>query len=127
LTRDPIVQAEIGADPLRHTRISPPLYFGMTGGGRIALDRAGEIRVPTLMLIGGSDPIIDPESGRLFFESLGSIEKTLKVYPEMRHEPLSEAGRSAVIADLSDWLRPRLKPSEGSSMNDEQQTNHKPT
>ena len=110
LTRDPEIMAEIAADALRHSRISPPLYFGMTGAGPVVLGRGSEINVPTLMILGGSDPVIDPEAGRLFFESLGTSDKTLKVYPEMRHEPLNEVGRERVIADLAAWLDARLRP-----------------
>ena len=112
LTHDPAVMAEIAADVLRHSRISPPLFFGMTAAGPLVLGRGAEIRVPTLMILGGADPIIDPGTGRLFFEALGSEDKTLKVYPGMRHEPLNEVGREAVIADLVGWLGPRLR-SEG--------------
>jgi alpha-beta hydrolase superfamily lysophospholipase len=113
LTHDPAIRAEIAADLLRHGRISPPLYFGMKAAGPIVLARAAEIRLPTLMILGGSDPIIDAEAARQFFEDLGAADKTLKVYPKMRHEPLNEIGREAVIADLVNWLEPRLKPREG--------------
>ena len=109
LTHDPAIMAEIESDPLRHSRISPPMYFGMRAAGRLALERAPEIRVPILMLIGGSDPIVDPEAGRQFFQSLRGLDKTLKLYPEMRHEPLNEIGRAGVIADVVAWLGPRLK------------------
>ena len=65
----------------------------MTAAGPMVLANAGKIQTPTLVIVGGSDPIIDPAFGRLFFEKLGSADKTLKVYPEMRHEPLNEVGR----------------------------------
>jgi alpha-beta hydrolase superfamily lysophospholipase len=32
LTRDPEIQAEHRADPLRHSRMSAPLFFGMVEG-----------------------------------------------------------------------------------------------
>ena len=41
------------------------------------LARAGEIRLPILMLLGGQDPVIDPAASREFFERLGSEDKTL--------------------------------------------------
>jgi alpha-beta hydrolase superfamily lysophospholipase len=109
LTHDTKVMAQISDDPLRHSRISPPLFFGMTAAGPIVLARAGEIHTPTLLILGGSDTIIDPAFGRLFFEKLGSIDKTLKVYPEMRHEPLNEVGRDRVVTDLAKWIEDRLK------------------
>jgi alpha-beta hydrolase superfamily lysophospholipase len=110
LTHDPEVRAEIEADSLRHGWISPPMYFGMLATGRMALDRSAEIRLPALLILGGSDPVIDPKAGRLFFEGLGSEDKTLKLYPGMRHEPLNEIGREAVLSDIATWLDPRLRP-----------------
>ncbi len=109
LTHDPEIIAEIADDPLRHNRISPPLFFGMTGAGPLVMARAAEIVCPTLMILGGSDPIIDPEFSRLFFEKLGSTDKELKVYPEMRHEPLNEVGRVKVVVDLAGWINSRLQ------------------
>jgi alpha-beta hydrolase superfamily lysophospholipase len=108
LTRDPEVMARINNDPLRHNRISPPLFFGMTAAGPIVLARAGEIHVPLLLILGGSDPIIDPRVGQLFFEKVGSTDKSLKIYEEMRHEPLNEIGRERVVADLAQWMDDRL-------------------
>ena len=80
----------------------------MRNSGPIVLARAGEIRLPVLLVIGGSDPIIDPESNRRLFRSLGSEDKTLLEYPEMRHEPLNEVGRARVLTDMELWLEPRL-------------------
>ena len=37
LTHDPAMLAAIMSDPLRHSRISPPMYFGMNAGGPIVL------------------------------------------------------------------------------------------
>jgi acylglycerol lipase len=108
LTQDPEVIAVIADDPLRHGRISPPLFFGMSAAGPEVIARAPEIHLPTLLILGGSDPIIDPEAGRLFFEKLGAEDKTLEVYPEMRHEPLNELGREQVLADVAGWIGHRL-------------------
>jgi alpha-beta hydrolase superfamily lysophospholipase len=108
MTHDPLIIAEIAEDSLRHSRISPPLFFGMTAGGPQVMARAGEILVPTLMILGGSDPIIDPHTGLKFFEKLGAKDKTLKIYPAMRHEPLNEIGRKEVIGDLANWIEGQL-------------------
>jgi len=108
LTQDPEILAAIVADPLRHNRISPPLFFGMDATGPLALAGAGEIRLPTLLILGGSDRITDPAAGRLFFDRLASVDKTLRTYPGMRHEPLNEVGREAVIAEIGRWIGARL-------------------
>ncbi len=108
LTRDPDMIAEISRDTLRHGRISPPLFFGMAEAGPEVLDRAGELRVPILLILGGSDPIIDSEAARLFFDKISSHDKTLQYYPNMRHEPLNELGREQVVADVVKWIDNRL-------------------
>ena len=108
MTRDPEMRREHQLDTLRHSRISAPLFFGMVDGGPLIEGRAGEIRVPVLMLLGGSDPVIDANASRRIFASLGSLEKTLIVYPEMLHEPLNELGRERVFADVASWLEERL-------------------
>ncbi|MGE5755573.1 MAG: lysophospholipase [Planctomycetaceae bacterium] len=108
MTRDPVMQREHRTDPLRHSRISAPLYFGMVEGGALVAARAGAVRLPALMLLGGSDPMIDPEATLRFFERLAGPDKALRLYPEMRHEPLNELGREQVFADIETWLGPRL-------------------
>ena len=108
MTRDPAMQEMYRSDRLRHNRISAPLFFGMVEGGEMLLARAGEIRLPILMLIGGQDPVICPESNREFFDRLGSEDKTLLLYPRMLHEPFNELGREQVFEDLARWLEPRL-------------------
>jgi len=108
LTRDPALQEEHRLDRLRHTRMSAPLFFGMVEGGEMLIARAGEIRVPTLLLVGGQDPIIDPAAAREFFDQIGSEDKTMHLYPKMLHEPLRELGREQVFDDMVRWLSPRL-------------------
>jgi alpha-beta hydrolase superfamily lysophospholipase len=109
MTRDPAMQREHETDPLRHDRMSAPLYFGMVEGGAMVVARAGEIETPTLVLLGTSDPVIDPETTRVAFDRLGAADKTLLIYPKMLHEPLNEVGREQVFSDVIQWLSPRLQ------------------
>ncbi len=109
MTRDPEMQLQHLTDPLRHSRVSAPLYFGMAGSGAKLVGDAQGVRLPLLMILGEADPVIDPTVSIQVFERFTSPDKTLKVYPEMRHEPLNELGREQVLADLEAWIRPRLK------------------
>jgi lysophospholipase len=108
LTRDPVIQEEHRTDPLRHNRMSPPLFFGMVEGGEMLVARAPEIRVPLLLLLGGQDSVVDPATTREFFDRLGSEDKTLLFYPRMLHEPLNELGREQVFDDLARWFTQHL-------------------
>ena len=108
MTRDPVMQQMYRSDSLRHNRISAPLFFGMVEGGEMLLARAGEIKVPVLMPIGGQDEVICPVWNREFYDRLGSDDKTFLLYPKMLHEPLNELGRQQVFDDLARWLEPRI-------------------
>jgi alpha-beta hydrolase superfamily lysophospholipase len=108
LTHDPEIQREHRADPLRHNRISAPLFFGMVEGGEMLIARAGEIRLPTLILVGGQDPVVNPAAAHELYDRLGSADKTLLIYPKMLHEPLNELGAEQVLDDLVRWLESRL-------------------
>jgi alpha-beta hydrolase superfamily lysophospholipase len=108
LTRDREIQQEHRSDPLRHSRMSAPLFFGMVEGGAMLMERAGEIQTPVLMLLGGQDTVTDPAVARAFFDRIGTADKTLSIYPRMLHEPLNEIGRQQVADDVLRWLEPRL-------------------
>ncbi len=108
LTRDPDIQEEHRNDPLRHSRMSGPLFFGMIEGGAMLIERAPEIQTPVLMLLGGQDTVTDPSAGREFFDRIGSEDKTLTIYPKMLHEPLNEIGREQVLSDVLAWIEARL-------------------
>jgi alpha-beta hydrolase superfamily lysophospholipase len=116
LTRDPAMQQEREIDPLSHSRISAPLFFGMVEGGEFLVEHASEIRTPILMVLGGADPVIDPAASEALFDRLGSEDKTLRVYPEMLHEPFNDVGREEVFAEIVGWLDRRLPPASDRSL-----------
>jgi len=98
----------IDTDPLRHHRISPPSYFGMVANGPLALLEADRLTAPLFLILGGADPVTDPETGRRFFERASSVDKTLVVHEAMRHEPLHEVDRDEVIAAILLWIGERI-------------------
>ncbi|MEO6811408.1 MAG: lysophospholipase [Isosphaeraceae bacterium] len=117
MTRDLDDLATRRHDPLRHARISAPLYFGMVEGGPMIAARATEIQVPLLLLLSGSDPVVDAKASRSVFDTFGAADKTLIVYPEMLHEPLNDTENRRVLDDIAAWLSPRLDaPAPGSRM-----------
>jgi alpha-beta hydrolase superfamily lysophospholipase len=70
----------------------------------LAWEAAGQIAVPSLVLLGEDDPVINPAAIRRFHDRLGCADRTLVAYPGMRHEPFNELGRETVYADLAAWL-----------------------
>lgn len=59
---------------------------------------------PILMLHGGQDKIVPVEFSQRLFDLLGKNDKTLKIYPNDRHEILNEIDREDVLNDIYNWL-----------------------
>jgi alpha-beta hydrolase superfamily lysophospholipase len=108
LTRDPAMIAARRDDPLRHSRINGPLFFGLLEGGATVHRRAGEIAVPILLVLGESDPLIDSAFTAAVFDRLGSLDKARATFPEALHEPLNDLDRAAVLDAVAAWLDARL-------------------
>jgi alpha-beta hydrolase superfamily lysophospholipase len=108
LSHDPAIVEAYIADPLVFKTVNPRWFFEIRKAQDEILERAGEIRLPTLFLLGGADPIAQPERGRQVFERLGSTEKRLEVYKDLFHEVLNEVERARVLGDLLGWLEERI-------------------
>ena len=102
-------------DPARASHRSPttqshecPTILRHGRGGR-TVDRArGEIRLPTSDAGGRTGPDRQPTAAREFYDRLGSVDKTLLIYPKMLHEPLNELGAEQVLDDVVRWLESHL-------------------
>lgn len=115
LSRDPENHLRRDSDTLRHSRISAPLFFGMVEGGEATALRASELALPLMLILGGSDPVVDHRVALDFYERSPSLDKTLRLDPDAVHEPLNDLGHPELIDALADWLRLRLKPSASSA------------
>jgi alpha-beta hydrolase superfamily lysophospholipase len=105
LTRDLELQQATLDDALRHTRKTARLYTEMfVRAPREVLARAGELRVPFLVLHGTDDPIIAVESSRRLYASATVPGRAIRLYPGLLHEPFREIERAAVFADVAAWL-----------------------
>jgi alpha-beta hydrolase superfamily lysophospholipase len=110
LSHDPAVAAAYEADPLVHDRITARLYDALAAAGADARRDAGRVTVPTLLLVAGSDRLVDPAGSRELFAALPPGVGTLHVYDELFHELVNEpeADRARVLADLRAWIEPVL-------------------
>jgi alpha-beta hydrolase superfamily lysophospholipase len=108
LSRDPEVLRAYTDDPLVHDRVSAVMGHSMLDAGGWALARASEFQIPALLMHGEEDPLTDPEATRLFYQGMGSQDKTLRIWPGLRHEIHNEPERAEVIGVMVDWLRERI-------------------
>jgi alpha-beta hydrolase superfamily lysophospholipase len=96
-------------DPLVHDRITAQL-------GAIMLDLADDLmahpqsfHLPLLMMHGEADRITDPAATLDFFERVGSLDKTLRLWPGLFHEIHNEPEKDQVIDQIISWLEARIE------------------
>ncbi|MBN2312077.1 MAG: alpha/beta hydrolase, partial [Candidatus Hydrogenedentes bacterium] len=105
VSRDPEYLAQAPNDPL--------CFYGnivARTGAEIAkaVDRVqgvmDEIRLPLIVLHGGSDRLAETAGGRRLHEQAGAADKTLKLYEGAYHELFNDLDRERFYADLIAWL-----------------------
>ena len=104
LSRDPAFLESIPGAELLHQKISARMYNELVSGARAAREQAAKCESPILLIHGGDDLLTSAEATKAFFEKAVSADKTLKIYPGMRHETHNEIGREGVMALIMDWM-----------------------
>ncbi len=104
LSHDPKVMESVQNDTLCHQRITARFYHEIL----FTIDwvkKNGELlRIPTYLLAGGEDRIVDPKGTEEFFRILECEEKELKNYPTLYHELIHEVGKEEVFLDIKKWM-----------------------
>lgn len=101
LSKDPAVGEAYFADPLVHTSSTPRLghhFFAAMDRVRKGSDR---LRIPTLVVHGGDDRLVAPESTAPLAENR-IVDRYL--YPGLRHEVHNEPEGPKVLADIVEWI-----------------------
>lgn len=102
ISRDPEEVMAYQNDPLIHDRVSPRYSFPVIEAGQWALEHAGDLSVPALLLHGTGDSIIDPEGSRLFGER--SVQTQLSMIEGGYHELHHDLDRAAYFKTISRWI-----------------------
>jgi alpha-beta hydrolase superfamily lysophospholipase len=107
LSRDPEVGRRARHDPGCPQKATIRLgaaSFAAQERVRASLDR---LRLPTLIVHGGDDPLVPPRASEPFEGILGV---TRRLYPGLRHECFNEPEGPELCADVIDWLRGAITP-----------------
>lgn len=102
-----VVEAYL-ADPLVHDRVTARWAKEFFAAGEQTMEQAHTLAVPTLILQGGNDPIVDPAGSREFFNRIKIEDKHHIEYPTLLHEIFNEPQQQSVFNDMQAWLLPRL-------------------
>jgi alpha-beta hydrolase superfamily lysophospholipase len=91
------------SDPLVHDRISSRMWTEWQNAVADIFQRAGQIKVPFLILAGAADPLIDPHGSRLLHEKTASVS-TLRMLEGRYHETFNDRGSDEVFQLIADWV-----------------------
>lgn len=108
-SRDPKAVEALNNDPLTAHEIQPALTVA-------ALVRADErlreefpkITLPVLIMHGTEDKATVCHGSEFFFKTVGSADKTLKLYEGHYHDLLNDIGKEEVMGDITRWIDSRL-------------------
>lgn len=107
LSRDADWLKSLDQANLVHRRVSAVMYVNLSEGAKCALSSGPRLHQPVLLMHGEDDPVTCAMATRSFFDSIEAVDKTLRLWPEMRHELHNELGRYEVIKPIVEWLRAR--------------------
>jgi acylglycerol lipase len=105
LTREKKFQQEWLDDPLVYrgwTLISIAKYIIDTG--EMLQDNARKMTLPILIMHGEADELTPISGSRIMAKQIGSDDKTLKTWADMKHEIMNEIGREEVLATIVEWF-----------------------
>lgn len=108
-SRDPQAVEALNADPLTAHESQPAITVA-------ALVRADErlhdafpsITLPVLIMHGTADKATVCRGSQFFYDTVGSRDKTLKLYEGHYHDLLNDVGKEQVMADVQAWLTNHL-------------------
>lgn len=104
LTHDQEQARLYGEDELISPQIATPLLLDLYDVSTRLIKDAGSIKVPTLVLLSGSDWVVQNKPQRDFFDRLSCPSKQLETYPNFRHSTFWEKDRAVPIARSREFI-----------------------
>jgi alpha-beta hydrolase superfamily lysophospholipase len=94
-------------DELLHPWISARTYGCIQEAGEWALEHAAELKLPILILHGGSDKVTSVESSRQFVSKAKTVS-SLIIFDEFSHELHNEPRREEIFSAIINWLNEQV-------------------
>ena len=98
--------ANVGAyrdDERVHGKISPIAFLSIQAEADEVLGSAADIEIPTALMVGEEDSIVDPETIKKYFESLGTHKKAF--FAEgVGHEVLNDLSKKEAWKFTLEWF-----------------------
>ena len=103
LTADAQQAKRIAADPRRHSKLSIYLATQLLSQGRWAIDHARDLKLPTLLIYGEHDSLIDRDAVGNTAVRIGR-DATIVHWPAGRHDLLHDCDSNLVQQRILTWM-----------------------
>ena len=111
VSRDPAVVQAYVTDPLVcHGKITARLSAELVKTMQRVTAEAAKITLPILIVQGSADKLVDPKGARMLYDTVSSVDKTIKIYDGFYHEVFNEPEHDRVLGDVKAWLEAHLIP-----------------
>jgi acylglycerol lipase len=108
-SRDPAVVRAMNDDPLIAHEVQPTRTAAEMARADERLKREFPlITLPVLILHGTLDKVTKPSGSQQFYDSAGSVDKTLKLYEGHYHDLLHDIDKEKVLGDITGWINARV-------------------
>jgi alpha-beta hydrolase superfamily lysophospholipase len=108
ISRDTVVVRAYEADPLVHGKTTVRWGTEILRTIEWVKAHAAEVRIPILLIHGGSDPLNSPDGTRNFIDKITFPDKEMKIYPGSYHEVHNDLDYPQVMEDIARWLERHL-------------------
>ena len=108
-SRDPNIVRAMNDDPLIANEAQPTETLAEMVRADERLEKEfPRIKLPVLILHGTSDKAAKPSGSQLFYDTVGSTDKTLKFYEGGYHDLLNDTDKQRVMSDVRVWINAHL-------------------
>ncbi len=108
-SRDPNIVRAMNDDPLIANETQPMETLAEMVRADERLEKEfPRIKLPVLILHGTSDKAAKPSGSQLFYDTVGSTDKTLKFYEGGYHDLLNDTDKQRVMSDVRVWINAHL-------------------
>lgn len=111
LSRDPEVGRAYAADPLVNRKVSTKWFAEATRAMQEVAEWAPKIKTPILVMHGTEDRLASVSATKRVFETIGSPDKELVIYPGFYHELFNEPEKREVFERVTEWLGKKVEVS----------------
>jgi acylglycerol lipase len=103
ISHDKAVVAAYKADPLNHPYLSARMGMDLIRNGLLVSEKASEMSLPVLLMVGSDDQLVNPEAVIQFGKD-AHPNTTLKVWDGGYHELHNDTCKQDVLKTMTSWI-----------------------